>query len=74
MDIGSIKEQKEEDTPPSSPPPRNIQLSMLTGPKMYISVQFMPCEYKPYTLSCFVDSGCQVNLAKGSTIPHFYWE
>ena len=37
MNIESITEQKEE-TPPSSPPARNIQLSMLSGPKMYIAV------------------------------------
>ena len=47
---------------------------MLTGPKLYIPVQFTPSEYKPYVLTCFLDFGCQVNLARGSALPSFYWE
>ena len=47
---------------------------MLTGPKMFIRIQFFPSEYKPYFLDCMLDSSCQVNLAKGSALPSFYWE
>ena len=47
---------------------------MLTEPKVYIKVQFRPQEFKVYTLDCMIDSGCQVNLAKGSALPSFYWE
>lgn len=58
---------------PKSPSP-DPKLSMLTGPKVFIKVQFQPEEYKPYTLDCMIDSSCQVNLAKSSALPAFYWE
>ena len=41
-------------------------LFLMSGPKLFIKVQFDLEEFKPYTLSCQIDSGCQVNLAKGS--------
>ena len=47
---------------------------MLTRPKVYIQVQFKPEEFKHYTLDCMIDSGCQVNLEKGSALPQYYWE
>ena len=60
------EEMPEQSPPPSTPPQQNlISLSMLTGPKLYIPVSFHPCEYNPYTLSCMIDSGFQVNLARG---------
>ena len=46
----------------------------MSGPKLFIKVQFDLEEFKPYTLSCQIDSGCQVNLAKGSALPFYYWE
>ena len=49
-------------------------LFLMSGPKMYIQIQFDLKEFKPYTLSCQIDSGCQVNLAKGSALPFYYWE
>ena len=49
----------------------DITLGMLTGPKMFIWIQLCPSEFKPYFLDCMLDSGCQVNLAKGSTLPSF---
>ena len=68
-------DQKEEESPPPSPPPQNlINLSMLSGPKLFIPVSFHPCEYNPYSLACMIDSGCQVNLARGSALPSYYWE
>ena len=33
-------------------------MSLMSGPKLYISVQFDLCEFKPYKLSCMIDSGC----------------
>ena len=56
---------------PSSPDPN---LGMFQGPKLFINLVFCPPEYKSYSLSCMIDSGCLLNLAKGSTIPLFYWE
>ena len=41
---------------------------------MFIKIQFCPSEYKPYFLDCMLDSGFQLNLAKGSALPSFYWE
>ena len=64
-----------EESPTGSPsPPHDLSLSMLSGPKFFVKVQFKPDEYKPYLLDCMIDSGCQVNLARGSALPHFYWE
>ena len=70
------KEETPEQSPPPYPPPqqRLISLSMLSGLKMFIPISFRPCEYNPYTLACMIDSGCQVNLAHGSSIPTYYWE
>ena len=65
-----LESTREESLEPESP--QNPSLSMLSGPKVYIPVQFHPCEYKPYFLSCMIDSGCQVNLARGSALPHFF--
>ena len=64
----SIEIPRKREPSPSSDP----ALSMLTGPKLYIHVQFTPSEYKPYVLTCFLDFGCQVNLARGSALPSFY--
>ena len=69
-----IEEEESPPPSPSHPPQQTVSLSMLSGPKLYIPVSFHPCEYKPYVLSCLIDSGCQVNLARGSTIPSFYQE
>ena len=55
---------------PSSPEPN---LGLFQGPKLFISLTFCPPEYKSYSLSCMIDSGCQLNLARGSAIPPFYW-
>ena len=69
------KEETPEQSPPPSLPPqqRLISLSMLSGPKLFIPISFRPCEYNPYTLACMIDSGCQVNLARGSALPCYYW-
>ena len=53
----------------SSPEPN---LGLFQGPKLFISLTFCPPEYKSYSLSCMIDSGCQLNLARGSAIPPFY--
>ena len=53
-------------------PSPDPSLGMLTGPKIFVQIQFLPSEFKPYFLDCMLDSGCQVNLAKGSALPHFY--
>ena len=77
------REVEIEDTPeqpetfqPSMSSGESIQPSMflMSGPKLYLTIQFNLCEFKPYKLSCVVDFGCQVNLAKGSALPFYYWE
>ena len=55
-------------------PSPDPNLGMLTGPKIFVKVWFHPSEFKPYSLDCMIDSGCQVNLAKGLALAHFYWE
>ena len=35
----------------------DLTLGMLTGPKMFIRIQLLPSEYKPYFLDCMLDSG-----------------
>ena len=55
-------------------PSPDPSLGILTGPKIFVRIQFHPNEFKPYFLDCMLDSGCQVNLAKGSALPPFYWE
>ena len=62
------------ESPEKKEPSPDITLGMLTGPKMFIRIQLCPNEFKPYFLDCMLDSGCQVNLAKGSALPSFYWE
>ena len=56
---------------PSSPDPN---LGLFQGPKLFINLNFCPPEYKSYSLSCMIDSGCQLNLARGLVILLFYWE
>ena len=58
----------------SLPSSLDPNLGLFQGPKLFINLIFCPPEYKSYYLSCMIDSGCQLNLAKGSTIPLFYWE
>ena len=62
------------ESPRQREPSPDPSLGMLTGPKIFVQIQFHPSEFKPYFLDCILDSGCQVNLAKGSALPHFYWE
>ena len=64
----------ETESPRVREPSPDPNLGMLTGPKIFVKVQFHPSEFKPYSLDCMIDSRCQVNLAKGSALPHFYWE
>ena len=64
-------EQKKVSLPSSSSDPN---LGLFQGPKLFINLKFCPPEYKSYSLSCMIDSGFQLNLAKGSAIPLFYWE
>ena len=33
-------------------------MSLMSGPKLYLTVQFNLCEFKPYRLSCMIDSRC----------------
>ena len=54
---------------PSSPEPN---LGLFQGPKLFISLTFCPLEFKSYSLSCMIDSGCQLNLSRGPAIPPFY--
>ena len=46
------------ESPEKKEPSPNLTLGMLTGPKMFIRIQFFPSEYKPYFLDCMLDSGC----------------
>ena len=55
----------------SSPKPN---LGLFQGPKLFISLTFCPPEFKSYSLSCMIDSGCQLNLSRGPAIPPCYWE
>ena len=47
-------------------------LGLFTCPKYFIKIKFCPSEFKSYELDCMIDSGCQMNLAKGNAIPSFY--
>ena len=47
-------------------------LGLFTGPKYFIKIKFCPSEFKSYELDCLIDSGCQMNLAKGNAIPSLY--
>ena len=64
----------ETESPRVREPSPDPNLGMLIGPKIFVKVQFHPSEFKPYSLDCMIDSGCQVNLAKSSALPLFYWE
>ena len=64
----------ETESPRVREPSPDPDLGMLTGPKIFVKVQFHPSEFKYYSLNCMIDSGCLVNPAKGSTLPQFYWE
>ena len=48
------------DTPEETQQIVNTQpsLFLMSGPKLYIQIQFDLQEFKPYTLSCQIDSGC----------------
>ena len=62
----------ETKSPKIREPSPDPNLGMLTGPKIFVKVQFNPKEFKPYTLDCMIDSGCQVNLEKGPALPQFW--
>ena len=62
------------ESPEKREPSPDPSLGMLTGPKIFVRIQFFPSEFKPYFLDCMLDSGCQVNLSKGLALPSFYWK
>ena len=62
----------ETKSPKIREPSPDPNMGMLTSPKIFVKVQFTPKEFKPYSLDCLIDSGCQVNLEKGSALPQFY--
>ena len=62
------------ESPEKKEPSPDITLGMLIGPNMFIRIQLCPSEFKPYFLDRMLDSGCQVNLAKGLALPLLYWE
>ena len=62
------------ESPEKREPSPDPSLGMLIGPKIFVWIQFRPSEFKPYFLDCMLDSSCQVNLEKGSSLPLFYWE
>ena len=68
------EQSMETESPRVREPSPDPNLGMLTGPKIFVKVQFHPSEFKPYSLDCMIDFRCQVNLAKGSSLPQFYWE
>ena len=66
--------QNPEQKKVSLPSSRDPNLGLFKVPKLFINLVFFPPEYKSYSLSCMVNSGSQLNLARGSAIPLFYWE